>query len=157
MQESNLISRNLLNNQELNIYKKLVTCKDITNNFIVLSQVPLKAFIENPNEDDMWKIYSDYYVDFLFILKDFKNNKTTPIAILEFNGSGHYGKDKDKRLNVEKNDRIKLEIMKKINVYSFILNGDEIYDESKQIISDKLHNIILEYAITLNKLKSNLL
>lgn len=66
-------------------------------------------------------------------------------------------KIKIKDLTSKKNDRIKLEIMKKINVYSFILNGDEIYDESKQIISDKLHNIILEYAITLNKLKSNLL
>ncbi|OCR84581.1 DUF2726 domain-containing protein [Campylobacter fetus] len=152
IQESNLTSKNLLNNHEFDIYKKLVTCKDITNNFIVLSQVPLKAFIENSSNDDMWKIYSNYYVDFLFIIKDFRNNKTTPIAILEFNGNGHYINDREK---VEKNDKVKEATLRKIGIKLFVVNGDEIYEDSvNKIDKNKLDNKILYLAQELSNLKN---
>ncbi|MBK1971321.1 DUF2726 domain-containing protein [Campylobacter sp. TTU-622] len=104
VKKSNILSKDrLMGIGEFLIYKELIFCEDIKNNFKVFPQISLKSFLENDEENEVWKAYSDLVVDFLFVIKDFKNKSTKPFAILEFQGGGHYG-DKSNIAQVYQNN-----------------------------------------------------
>lgn len=108
---------NFIGIHEFMIYKELIFCEEIKKNFIIYPQIPLVAFIDDntnysdeDSKDRAWTTYSNLRADFLFVLKDFKNKTTKPFAVLEFNGSGHYGIDnpsEEEKENVKNRDEIK--------------------------------------------------
>lgn len=129
---------NLLGIHEFIIYKELIFCEKIKKNFIVYPQVSLAAFIKDDTKysgevtikDQAWATYSSLRADFLFVLKDFKTYTTKPFAILEFNGSGHYGIDdssEEEIENVKNRDEIKKETIRKAGLKIYTLWGEEIY------------------------------
>lgn len=149
---------------EFIIYKELIFCEDIKKNFIVCPQVPLAAFIndntaysdEDESKDQAWTTYSNLRADFLFVLKDFKNNTTKPFAILEFNGSGHYGIDNPTKEEVEKvknRDKIKEEAILKAGLGIYTLCGEAIYekDNPKRINQEALKVAVDKIAATFKK------
>lgn len=151
-----LASDKFMGLQEFMIYKELIFCEDIKNNFIVFPQISLKSFLKNEEESEVWKAYSNLIVDFLLVIKDFKNKTTKPFAVLEFNGGGHYG-DKSDLLNVEKikkNDEIKKEAITKAGLLFFVLEAKDVCKDNQYFVDEeKLKTKINAFA---KILKSNL-
>ncbi len=156
VKNNNILVRELMGLQEFMIYRELIFCEDIKNNFIVFPQISLKSFLKNEKESEVWTAYSDLIVDFLFVIKDFKNQTSKPFAVLEFNGGGHYG-DKSDLLNVEKikkNDEIKKQAITKAGILFFILEAKEVYKDNQCFLDgEKLKIKINAFA---EILKSNL-
>lgn len=156
VKNNNILIRELIGLQEFMIYRELIFCEDIKNNFIVFPQISLKSFLKNEKESEVWTAYSDLIVDFLFVIKDFKNQTSKPFAVLEFNGGGHYG-DKSDLLNVEKikkNDEIKKQAITKAGILFFILEAKEVYKDNQCFLDgEKLKIKINAFA---EILKSNL-
>ncbi|RDU51547.1 hypothetical protein CQA49_09440 [Helicobacter sp. MIT 00-7814] len=144
VENANLKAKNPLNYQEVQIFKALIFEKSLKDNFSILPQVAMRAFIHDiQNDNEVWKTYSNSYVDFLLAKRDFKYNKDilTPFAVIEFHGSGHYGVDNssDEHMqSVKNNDEIKAQILNKIGIKLFIIKGEQIYDESNRIDIHKL-------------------
>ncbi|OBV29817.1 hypothetical protein BKN38_04570 [Helicobacter sp. CLO-3] len=141
-----LEAKNPLNLQEIEIFKALIFEKSLQNSFSILPQVAMKAFIKNPKDDEVWKTYAGFYVDFLLARRDFKNEKNTlaPVAVVEFYGSGHYGVDnpsEEHKKSVRNNDDIKKQILDKVGIKLFVIKGEMIYkyvDKKEEIDKDKL-------------------
>ncbi|MCR2055675.1 DUF2726 domain-containing protein [Campylobacter helveticus] len=140
--------KNLMKRQEFFIHKELTICKKIQENFFVCPQVPLKAFIVE-NEDkgnnsysEVFNLYNQLYVDFLFISKE----EAQPFAILEFSGEGHYSK----------NDKIKEKLFEIVNLHYTELRFNEIQreDNPKLIDFTKLKEYVARLA---EKLCENLI
>ncbi|QWU79453.1 DUF2726 domain-containing protein [Campylobacter novaezeelandiae] len=137
---------------EFLIYKELIFCEDIKNNFIVFPQISLKSFLKDDKEDEVWKAYSDLVVDFLFVIKDFKNKSTKPFAVLEFQGGGHYGDKSDiiQMEKIKKNDEIKKEVILKAKLHFYVLEGAQVYQDNSYFIDDlKLKKEIKKIADSL--------
>lgn len=159
IKNNNILVRELMGWQEFMIYKELIFCEDIKNNFIIFPQISLKSFLKNEKESEVWTAYSDLIVDFLLVIKDFKNKTSKPFAVIEFNGGGHYG-DKSDFINVEKikkNDEIKKQAIIKAGLLFFVLEAKEVYKENQHFIDEKkLKTKINAYAKILNSKKANL-
>lgn len=148
--EAKVESKTIMNSYEFKIYKKLIFCKKITDNFFIFSQVPLSAFIKNDIEA-VFHTYGSLYVDFLLIPKDY-NNPAKPFAVLEFYGSGHYGKDEKTKEKVQKRDEIKENLFKKIGLRYHILDYVDITNNKGWVDEDgKLKDCIAKLADELLK------
>lgn len=110
----------------------------------------MKAFIDNIQDDnEVWKTYSNFYVDFLLAKRDLKYNKDilTPFAVIEFHGSGHYGVDNssDEHIqSVKNNDKIKAQILNKVGIKLFVIKGERIYNKLNKIDTYKLKTEIAQ-------------
>ncbi|TEY03135.1 DUF2726 domain-containing protein [Campylobacter sp. US33a] len=151
-----LASDKLMGLQEFMIYKELIFCEDIKNNFIVFPQISLKSFLKNEEESEVWKAYSNLIIDFLFVIKDFKNKTTKPFAVLEFNGGGHYGdkSDLDNVEKIKKNDEIKKQAIIKAGLLFFILEANDVCKENQYFIDEE--KLKIKIHIFAKILKSNL-
>lgn len=133
------IKKGLMGTQEFMIYRELIFCKNITNNFIIFPQISLKSFVKNEcQEDEVWKVYSNLVADFLFVIKDFKDKTTKPFAILEFNGSGHFGNSDEEKEKIKERDIIKKEVADKIGLQIYTIEGEAIYQKDKCYIDENL-------------------
>lgn len=127
IQQSQIVCKdNLMRMQEFIIYKQLIFCQEITKNFIVCPQVAIKAFINNKERKEsgdyeIFNRYKELYVDFLLVLKDFSKNSSTPFAVLEFYGKGHYQSE-----NAEANDKAKEMVCKKAGLSYIVLRIEDI-------------------------------
>jgi len=126
IQQSQIVCKDLMRMQEFIIYKQLIFCQEITKNFIVCPQVAIKAFINNKERKEsgdyeIFNRYKELYVDFLFVLKDFSKNSSTPFAVLEFYGKGHYQSE-----NAEANDKAKEMVCKKAGLSYIVLRIEDI-------------------------------
>lgn len=152
LNKNELSSKYYINNDELYIYNILIhvynDCFQDKNKGIIISpQVSMKAFIDG--ENDSYKVYSDYYVDFLIGKRNTYKNKydkeltnVVPYAVIEYHGHWHYGREKDtekekKKLEVMTNDKIKEACLTKVGIPLKIIKYDEIYGDDK-INRDKL-------------------
>lgn len=132
---------NLMGKQEFMIYRELIFCENIKDKFIVFPQVSLKSFIKNETDDEVWKTYSNLIADFLFVLKDFKGKATKPFAVLEFNGSGHYGLNNpsdDEIERVKERDLIKQDVIVKAGLRICTMSGDAICQKDNPRYIDEI-------------------
>lgn len=106
-----------MNTQETEIYKKLIA--KLKDNCIVCPQVAVPSFLKNKRDEDFY-IYSSLYVDFLICKR--KGNK--PICVIEFQGSGHYGKN---RKHTEAKDILKRKLFDKVHIDLIEILGADIY------------------------------
>lgn len=151
-----LINDKFMGLQEFMIYKELIFCENIKNNFIVFPQISLKSFLKNEKENEVWKAYSNLIVDFLFVIKDFKNKTTKPFAVLEFSGGGHFGDKLDfaKVEKIKKNDEIKKEAIVKAGLLFFVLEAKDVYKDNQCFIDEeKLKIKINAFANILNSIE----
>lgn len=151
-----LINDKFMGLQEFMIYKELIFCENIKNNFIVFPQISLKSFLKNEKENEVWKAYSNLIVDFLFVIKDFKNKTTKPFAVLEFNGGGHFGDKLDfaKVEKIKKNDEIKKEAIVKAGLLFLVLEAKDVYKDNQCFIDEeKLKIKINAFANILNSIE----
>lgn len=154
IQQSQIVCKdNLMGIQEFIIYKQLIFCQEITKNFIVCPQVAIKAFIDNKERKEsgdyeIFNRYKELYVDFLLVLKDFSKNSSTPFAVLEFYGKGHYQSE-----NVEANDKAKEMVCKKARLSYIVLRIEDICQKTNDAYIDdfKLKAFVENLATNLKK------
>nr|WP_232087281.1 DUF2726 domain-containing protein [Helicobacter suis] len=125
--------------------------------FIVLPQIPLKTLVykksDEDNSDDAWKTYNNLVVDFLFVLKDYKTCRTEPVAVLEYNGGGHYGTDPEQEQKVKENDQIKEIVVRKLGLKFYVLEGKSVCQENSYYIDKEvLRGRIQDLALKLENL-----
>lgn len=155
---------NFMGKHEFIIYQALTSCEEIRKKFIVCPQVILGAFIEDntnyndedESEDKAWTTYSNLRADFLFVSRNYADNTTKPFAILEFNGSGHYGIDNPSEEEIEKvknRDKIKEEAILKAGLGIYTLSGEAIYEKNnpKRIDIEALKTAVDKIATTFKK------
>lgn len=153
IQQSQIVCKDLMRMQEFIIYKQLIFCQEITKNFIVCPQVAIKAFIDNKERKEsgdyeIFNRYKDLYVDFLLVLKDFSKNSSTPFAVLEFYGKGHYQNE-----NAEANDKAKEMVCKKAGLSYIVLHFKDICQKTNDAYIDdfKLKAFVENLATNLKK------
>ena len=129
----------------------------ITKNFIICPQVAIKAFINNKERKEsgdyeIFNRYKELYVDFLLVLKDFSKNSSTPFAVLEFYGKGHYQSE-----NAEANDKAKEMVCKKARLSYIVLRIEDICQKTNDAYIDdfKLKAFVETLATNLNNVKKS--
>ncbi|TNB58770.1 DUF2726 domain-containing protein [Campylobacter helveticus] len=129
-------TKNLMWVGEGKIYWELAMSDFIKkNNIMVCPQVGMKAFLECKNGSQAYQAYSTLIVDYLLVNK----NDYKPFCVIEFHGSGHYGKEKDivTKCEVRKNDKLKEETLKKVKIPLQIITCDEVCQQNNRNIIDK--------------------
>lgn len=141
-----------MNPQEIKIYRKLIA--KLKDNCIVCPQVAVPSFIRNKVRKD-FRIYASLYVDFLICER--KSNE--PICVIEFQGSGHYGEDREL---TEARDILKRKLFDKVDIDLIEILGADIYgyNENKEYIDKvkldrELEIVKKRIDIILAKLESN--
>ena len=156
IQQSQIVCKDVMGKQEFMIYKQLIFCQEITKNFIVCPQVAIKAFISNKEREEsgdyeVFNKYKDLYVDFLLILKGFSKNpySSTPFAVLEFYGKGHYQSE-----NVKANDKVKEMLCKKAGLFYIVLRIEDICQKTNDAYIDdsRLKTFVENLATDLNNM-----
>ncbi|OCR03317.1 hypothetical protein BA184_08415 [Helicobacter pullorum] len=117
-----------MNPQEIKIYRKLIA--KLKDNCIVCPQVAVPSFIRNKIKKD-FRIYASLYVDFLICER--KSNE--PICVIEFQGSGHYGEDRE---YTEARDILKRKLFEKVRIDLIEILGADIYsyNNNKEYIDE---------------------
>lgn len=142
LQDSKLTAKMLMNTHEFKIYMALVLNKEISRHFIVCPQVSLRALIADDNE--AWKSYASLIADFVFVLKDFKQQKAKPIAILEYHGGGHYSNNAEE---TKQRDRLKFEAVKRAGMGYFVIYGKDICSDNLWSIDERKLGVALSKVV----------
>ncbi|WP_281746706.1 DUF2726 domain-containing protein [Helicobacter suis] len=155
-----LVKEDLLGKHEFIIYNELIFSDYIKKRFIVFPQIPLKTLVykksDEDNSDDAWKTYNNLVVDFLFVLKDYKTCRTKPVAVLEYNGGGHYGTNPEQEQKVKENDQIKEIVVRKLGLKFYVLEGKSVCQENSYYIDKEvLRGRIQDLALKLENLAGN--
>lgn len=133
--ESNVTSKQLLNEQEKQIFRKLISLNTKLGNgkFIICPQVNISSFADFSDEDKALWDFNKLSVDFLVINKD----TYKPLMAIEYYGGGHYGYAKThKELSkIKIRDLCKQILCYKIQIELQIICFDDIfyYDNSEEV------------------------
>ncbi|WP_157154402.1 DUF2726 domain-containing protein [Brachyspira murdochii] len=148
MDTGNISTKKIMNIEETKIFFSMLK---VFKDYNIYKQVSFKAFLDAEENTDVWKTFRDFYCDFLITHK--KGNKINePIAVIEYDGAGHFGNNEDIKEKIKNNDLIKEKLIQKARMQYFIIKEKDIKINDKFIDDKKLENF-LNSIIT--SLKSN--
>ncbi|WP_300703960.1 DUF2726 domain-containing protein, partial [uncultured Brachyspira sp.] len=99
------------------------------------------AFLDTEEDTDVWKTFRDFYCDFLITYK--KGDRINePIAIIEYDGAGHFGNTEDMKERIKNNDTVKEKLINKAGMQYFIIEENNIKIDSKFIDDKKLESCL---------------
>ena len=135
METGNISIKKIMNIEETKIFYSML---NIFKDYNIYKQVSFKAFLDAEEDTDVWKSFRDFYCDFLITYK--RGNKINePIAVIEYNGAGHFGNTEDMKERIKKNnDMIKELLINKAGMQYFIIKENDIKIDSKFIDDKKL-------------------
>ena len=149
MNDGEITTKRIMNIEESKIYFSI---QNIFKDFNIYKQVSFKAFLDGEENTDVWKAFRDFYCDFLITHK--KGNRINePIAVIEYNGAGHFGNNYEMNEKIKNNDMIKEKLIKKVGMKYFIIDENDIKTNSKFIDNKKLEHYLKNIEI---QLKNNL-
>lgn len=134
IESGNIKTKKVMNIEENKIFYSMVK---ILNNYNINPQVSFRAFLKGEEDTETWKTFRDFYCDFLVTYK--KGNKINePIAVIEYDGAGHFGNTEDMKERIKNNDMIKELLINKAGMQYFIIKENDIKIDSKFIDDKKL-------------------
>lgn len=134
METGNISIKKIMNIEETKIFYSIL---NIFKDYNIYKQVSFKAFLDAEEDTEIWKSFRDFYCDFLITYK--KGNKINePIAVIEYDGAGHFGHTEDMKERIKNNDMIKEILIDKAGMRYFIIKENDIKTDSKFIDDKKL-------------------
>ncbi|MDA0055398.1 DUF2726 domain-containing protein [Brachyspira hyodysenteriae] len=134
METGNIAIKKIINIEETKIFYSIL---NIFKDYNIYKQVSFKAFLDAEEDTEIWKSFRDFYCDFLITYK--KGNKINePIAVIEYDGAGHFGHTEDMKERIKNNDMIKEILIDKAGMRYFIIKENDIKTDSKFIDDKKL-------------------
>ena len=137
MDTGNISIKKIMNIEESKIFFSMLKVFKDYNIYKHYKQVSYKAFLDAEEDTDIWKSYRDFYSDFLITYKR-GDNTNKPIAIIEYDGAGHYGHTEEMKERIKNNDLVKEQLIKKAGMKYFIIKEEDIKTNSKFIDENKL-------------------
>ena len=134
MDTGNISIKKIMNIEESKIFFSMLK---VFKDYNIYKQVSYKAFLDAEEDTDIWKSYRDFYSDFLITYKR-GDNTNKPIAIIEYDGAGHYGHTEEMKERIKNNDLVKEQLIKKAGMKFFIIKEEDIKANSKFIDENKL-------------------
>ncbi|WP_297297886.1 DUF2726 domain-containing protein [uncultured Brachyspira sp.] len=134
MDTGNISIKKIMNIEESKIFFSMLK---VFKDYNIYKQVSYKAFLDAEEDTDIWKSYRDFYSDFLITYKR-GDNTNKPIAIIEYDGAGHYGHTEEMKERIKNNDLVKEQLIKKAGMKYFIIKEEDIKTNSKFIDENKL-------------------
>lgn len=119
--------KRFMGQEEICIYRHLIA--KLKSNYIICPQVAIPSFLRNKQREDYY-IYASLYVDFL-ICKRIGNE---PVCVIEFQGSGHYGKSEIEKEKVKTRDELKRILFNRAKIELIEILGNNIYNYNRQDI-----------------------
>lgn len=138
MDTGNISIKKIMNIEESKIFFSMLK---VFKDYNIYKQVSYKAFLDAEEDTDIWKSYRDFYSDFLITYKR-GDNTNKPIAIIEYNGAGHYGHTEEMKERIKNNDLVKEQLIKKAGMKYFIIKEEDIKTNSKFIDENKLETCL---------------
>lgn len=149
MESGNIKTKKIMNIEESKIFYSMVK---IFENYNVNPQVSFRAFLKGEEDTDSWKTFRDFYCDFLITYK--RGDKINePIAVIEYDGAGHFGNTEEMKIRIKNNDLVKEKLISKAGMKYFIIKEEDIKTDANKFIDDKKLESCLSNII--NSLKSN--
>ncbi|MEI0496022.1 DUF2726 domain-containing protein [Brachyspira intermedia] len=140
METGNISIKKIMNIEETKIFYSML---NIFKDYNIYKQVSFKAFLDAEEDTDVWKSFRDFYCDFLITYK--KGNKINePIAVIEYDGAGHFGNTEDMKERIKNNDMIKELLINKAGMQYFIIKENDIKIDSKFIDDKKLESCLYD-------------
>lgn len=148
MDTGNISIKKIMNVEETKIFFSMFkTFRD----YNIYKQVSFKAFLDAEEGTDVWKTFRDFYCDFLITYK--KGNKINePIAVIEYDGAGHFGNSENIKEKIKNNDFLKEKLIQKAGMQYFIIKEEDIKINDRFIDDTKLEDCLNKIIISL---KSN--
>ncbi|MEI0567810.1 DUF2726 domain-containing protein [Brachyspira pulli] len=134
MDTGNISIKKIMNIEESKIFFSMLK---VFKDYNIYKQVSYKAFLDAEEDTNIWKSYRDFYSDFLITYKR-GDNTNKPIAIIEYDGAGHYGHTEEMKERIKNNDLVKEQLIKKAGMKYFIIKEEDIKTNSKFIDENKL-------------------
>lgn len=152
IESGNIKTKKVMNIEENKIFYSMVK---ILNNYNINPQVSFKAFLKGEEDTETWKTFRDFYCDFLITYK--KGSKINePVAVIEYNGGGHFGDTENQKKKVENNDYVREKLFNKIGLKYFIIKEYDIKMKSGLIDEEKLNLFLNDINnILSNQIKQN--
>ena len=148
MNAGNISIKKIMNIGETKIFFSMLK---IFRDYNIYKQVSFKAFLDAEENTDVWKTFRDFYCDFLITHK--KGNKINePIAVIEYDGAGHFGNNEYIKEKIKNNDFIKEKLIQRAGMQYFIIKEEDIKTNNKFIDDKKLEDYLNKIIISL---KSN--
>ena len=148
MNAGNISIKKIMNIEETKIFFSMLK---IFRDYNIYKQVSFKAFLDAEENTDVWKTFRDFYCDFLITHK--KGNKINePIAVIEYDGAGHFGNNEYIKEKIKNNDFIKEKLIQRAGMQYFIIKEEDIKTNNKFIDDKKLEDYLNKIIISL---KSN--
>ena len=148
MNAGNISIKKIMNIEETKIFFLMLK---IFRDYNIYKQVSFKAFLDAEENTDVWKTFRDFYCDFLITHK--KGNKINePIAVIEYDGAGHFGNNEYIKEKIKNNDFIKEKLIQRAGMQYFIIKEEDIKTNNKFIDDKKLEDYLNKIIISL---KSN--
>ena len=148
MNAGNISIKKVMNIEETKIFFSMLK---IFRDYNIYKQVSFKAFLDAEENTDVWKTFRDFYCDFLITHK--KGNKINePIAVIEYDGAGHFGNNEYIKEKIKNNDFIKEKLIQRAGMQYFIIKEEDIKTNNKFIDDKKLEDYLNKIIISL---KSN--
>ena len=139
METGNITIKKIMNIEETKIFYSILK---IFKDYNIYKQVSFKAFLDAEENTEVWKTFRDFYCDFLITYK--RGDKINePIAVIEYDGAGHFGNTQDMKEKIKNNDLIKEMLINKAGMKYFIIKENDIKTDSKFIDDKKLENYLL--------------
>ncbi len=149
MEAGNIVIKKIMNIEETKIFYSIL---NLFKDYNVYKQVSFKAFLDAEENTDAWKSFRDFYCDFLITYK--RGDKINePIAVIEYDGAGHFGNTEEMKIKIKNNDLVKEKLISKAGMKYFIIKEEDIKTDANKFIDDKKLESCL-YSI-INSLKSN--
>ncbi|WP_295154754.1 DUF2726 domain-containing protein [uncultured Brachyspira sp.] len=138
MDTGNIKVKKIMNIEETKIFYSILK---IFKDYNIYKQVSFKAFLDTEEDTDVWKTFRDFYCDFLITYK--KGDRINePIAIIEYDGAGHFGNTEDMKERIKNNDTVKEKLINKAGMQYFIIEENNIKIDSKFIDDKKLESCL---------------
>ena len=138
MDTGNISIKKIMNIEESKIFFSMLK---VFKDYNIYKQVSFKAFLDAEEDTDVWKSFRDFYCDFLITYK--KGNKINePIAVIEYDGAGHFGNTEDMKERIKNNDMIKELLINKAGMQYFIIKENDIKIDSRFIDDKKLESCL---------------
>ncbi|WP_300365540.1 DUF2726 domain-containing protein [Brachyspira sp.] len=138
MNNGEISIKKIMNIEETKIFYSILK---VFKDYNIYKQVSFKAFLDAEENTEVWKTFRDFYCDFLITHK--RGDKINePIAVIEYNGAGHFGNTADMKEKIKNNDLIKEKLINKSGMKYFIIKEEDIKTTSKFIDDKKLEEYL---------------
>ena len=147
MDSGNILIKKIMNIEETKVFFSILK---VFKDYNIYKQVSFKAFLDAEEDTDVWKTFRDFYCDFLITYKN-GDKINQPIAVIEYNGAGHFGNNEDMKEKIKNNDITKEKLVSKAGMQYFIIDEKSIKENSKFIDDKKLEYYLKDIENSIRK------